>query len=374
MCHHETVNTLLHTTTIRSGGVRSRALLAGVLTIGLGYVVVRALAAGPLALVEAEDAAAGAGAQVVTRTGASGGKMVQFGVGVVATATPTPTVAPGTPTPTSSPGARSCPAWPAVPDASCTGVPAGYSLAVVSGNLATTANGQLIDGKQVTGDINIGHNIVTITNSRVKGLINLNGHSGIVIRDVDLGPDACPAASNGGFRAVDGSDGYTLQRVHIHHHPADMLVIGGGSPVVIQDSLLDKTCYYAGDHLDTIQWYDPGAVGHITIVHNNIDVRTVNSSDYGNAAIFWADGAGAGTTLMAYNNRLAGGNVTTALYDAVAGSQTVLNVHDNVYVKNSYTVAPCSYGGSVKSINYDGSSGVIFTNNKYDDGSAVSCS
>jgi hypothetical protein len=252
-------------------------------------------------------------------------------------------------------------------------VPAGYNLSSVSGNLSTTSAGQTIDGKLIAGDLDIGHNNITITNSRIKGHVVLNGHTGLTLQDVDLGPDSCPATGNGGTRALVGDSGYSIIRTHIHNNGDDLMVIGGGSPVLYKDSLLDHTCYYPGDHLDAIQWYDPGATNQISIIHSSVDVRPQNNSDLGNSAVFWADGAGPGTTLTMYNNRFAGGQITTALYDAVAGSRTILDVHDNVYVKNSYNGAPCSFGTSVKSIAFDGTSGVKFVNNKFDDGSAVSC-
>ncbi|NOU28189.1 MAG: hypothetical protein HOO96_09820 [Polyangiaceae bacterium] len=269
-------------------------------------------------------------------------------------------------------GPRSCPAWPAVPDAKCTGAPAGYPLTKIDG-MPTSAAGETIDGKYITGDLQIRHDNVTVTNTRVVGHVIMNGHKGLTLRDVDIGPDACPARNNGGVRAIDGNSGYTLVRVHIQHNADDLLAIGGPDPVVIRDSLLDRTCFYPGDHLDAVQWYDPGAVGNVVIEHSSIDARPDNDTDRGNAAVFWADGAGAGTTLTLFHSRLAGGNVTTALYDAVAGSKVVLDVHDNVYVKGSYTVAPCSFGGSIKSIAFDGTSGVKFAGNTFDDATPVTC-
>jgi len=65
------------------------------LSIVVGYVAVRALAAGPFAMFEPESATVSGQATVKSNAGASGGKFVAFGSG----ATPAPTPAP-TPSPT----------------------------------------------------------------------------------------------------------------------------------------------------------------------------------------------------------------------------------------------------------------------------------
>jgi hypothetical protein len=110
-------------------------------------------------------------------------------------------------------------------------------------------------------------------------------------------------------------------------------------------------------------------VGKITIIHSIIDVKPVNNADSGNAAIFFADHPGSGTLLTMYNNKFNGGQVTTALYDALKGSGVVYDVHDNVYTNS----ASCHYGTGPISIKFDGTSGVKFTNNKYENGSTITC-
>lgn len=293
------------------------------------------------------------GVTTISDTQAAGGSAVQFGA-----------VATG--------GDSTCPAFPAFPNEACTGPPTGYSLTTVA-NLSSTANGQVIDGMLVNGDITVSHNNVTIKNSRVKGAVMAGSRTGLVLQNVDVGPDTCPGSPNGNRFAVN-ANGYTLRQTHIHNIPNDPLRVAGGAPYVIEDSIVDKTCFYPDDHLDAIQWYNPGGVGNVSIIHSVIDVRPQNNpSNTGNAALFWADGAGSGTTLTMYNNKFAGGGYTTALYDAVKGSGVIMDVHDNVYVKNSYAYAPCSFGSSPKSIVFDGTSGVKFINNKLDDGTAVTC-
>lgn len=303
-------------------------------------------AATPTANIEPEAKTVTSPATVGSDATASGGQYVQFKA--------------------AASGGGGCPAYPAFPDASCTGVPSGYPTTTVS-SLASTANGQTIDGKFITGDLTINHSNVTVTNTRVTGHVYANAN-GLTLQNVDIGPDTCPASGSYEF-SING-DGWTAIRTHIHNNVTDPIRVGGGLPILIQDSVIDRTCFYPGDHLDAIQFYDPGGVGTLTVVHSYIDARASNNSDFGNSAFFYADGPGSGTRLYISYSRLAGGGYTTSLYDAHAGSGVIYDVHDNVYIKNSYQYAPCA---SSNSIPFDGTSGVKFTNNKQDDGTAVSC-
>ena len=237
----------------------------------------------------------------------------------------------GAASPPPSPGNRSCPPFPAFPDSSCTGVPAGYQLSAV-GSVTSSGAGQVIDGKAVSGDINIEDDNVTVSNSRIKGRVYLNNHTGIILKDVDIGLDACPSAGNGGYRLVVGDNGYTLIRAHLHHNADDMLSAGGPAPIVIRDSIVEKPCFYAGDHLDAIQFYDPGATGNVSVTHSIFDVRPINSTDKGNAAFFWADGPQG--TLLIENSLLAGGGYTVQLRE-IDGYTAI--VRNNYFVRDSYT-------------------------------------
>jgi hypothetical protein len=239
----------------------------------------------------------------------------------------------------------------------------------VSGDLTTTSNGQVIDAKLITGDLNIEHNNVTVTNSRIKGRVWGGDHTGLVLNRVDQGPDQCAAAA-GSFAAIRNADGFTLIQSRVHHNDADLLQVGGGGPVVIRDSILDRTCYYEGAHLDVLQFYDPGARGTITVTHSVLDSRPVNVLGLGNAAIQWGDNPGPGTVLTAYNNKFAGGNYTTQLGDATPATQNLIDFHDNIYVKGAYNYGPCVSGNSSA---FNGTYGLKFANNKLDDGTSVSC-
>jgi hypothetical protein len=150
----------------------------------------------------------------------------------------------------------------------------------------------------------------------------------------------------------------------------DLLRQGGhGGSITVTDSLFDHTCWYTGSHLDAFQMYDPGDVSHALLNHDTLNSRPVNHSGTGDAAIFWADHPGAGSTLEVEHSMLAGGDYTTALYDATAGSGVVINVHNNVYVNHSWNYGPCDSN----SVSYTGHEGLEFTNNVLDMGEAMTC-
>ncbi len=277
-----------------------------------------------------------------------------------------PTGGGGTTTPPPSSGTQSCPAYPAFPDESCTGVPAGVSLASAGGSFSTTSVGQTINGMLIDGDLVLNHDNVTVTNSRIKGRVIANGHRGFTLKDADIGGDACPASSNGGDRLINADD-YTLIRVHAHHNGADLIAINGGGTITIQDSLINKTCYYDGDHLDAIQFYDPGSVANVTLSHNTIDARPV-SGGFGNAAIFIADSPGAGSRFNIYNNYMAGGNYTLYALDALNGSGVIIDVAGNRFLQGQYNYGPCALSNSDP---YNGNSGIIWNNNAFTTGAAI---
>lgn len=270
-----------------------------------------------------------------------------------------------TPPPSGGNGTQSCPAFPAFPDENCTGVPAGVSLSSV-GSQSSTSNGQTITGLTINGNLTVNHSNVTVTNTRITGRV-INNASGLVMRDVDIGPDSCPASSNGGNRLIANA-GYTLIRAHLHNNGADLVHLGGGSNVLIQDSLINNACFYSSDHLDAIQFYDPGGVLNATIQHSYIDIRPTNGGGFGNAAIFWADFPGSGSRLNVYNNMLIGGNYTLYGLDAHASSGVVIDVSGNRFLRNQYNYGPCALSNSVP---YNGTSGVIWNNNSFSDGGVI---
>lgn len=308
----------------------------------------------PVASFQAEGGTVSAAASAVSDSTASGSQAVKFGAS------------------SGGGGTRTCPAYPAPPDASCTGVPAGTNLTTINGGYTTTSDGQVIDGKLINGDLGIANKNVTVKNSRIVGRIsNSASKGGLVVMDSDIGLDSCQASAyeNGDYNNFNGTN-YTMIRSHVHNAGADLMGMGGTGTILIQDSIVNQACYYSGDHLDAIQFYSPGSDGKVTIQHSFFDSRAVNSGGAnGNAAIFWADNPGSGSHLTVTQTWLAGGNYTASLYDANAGSGVILDLNNNTFVKNSYTYGACSGSNSVT---FNGTEGIKFTNNKYDDGTSLS--
>jgi hypothetical protein len=100
-----------------------------------------------------------------------------------ATPTPTPTATP-TPTPTPEPDPEPA-EWP---NAANTGVPLGTMLAP-SGSITTSSDGQVIEGRDISGTVTVNHANVTIRNSRIRSdaLQNVRGNStGLVVEYSDI--------------------------------------------------------------------------------------------------------------------------------------------------------------------------------------------
>jgi hypothetical protein len=69
--------------------------------------------------------------------------------------------------------AQACPAYPAFPDANCTGVPAGVMLTAYTGPCTVTTGGAVIDAKTVNcAPLSIRAKNVVIRNSRVNGSVS----------------------------------------------------------------------------------------------------------------------------------------------------------------------------------------------------------
>jgi hypothetical protein len=259
------------------------------------------------------------------------------------TSTPSTTTTEPLPTTTSTPTVTEPPSE--FPDATTTGPR--VALTAGPGNVCGTVTGRLI-----TGDLTLGCDS-TITDSRIMGRVISNGHR-LTGSYLEIGPDSCPI-TGGDFQLL--RDVFTLDHAHLHNAPGQDPVALVPGTSTLTESLIDRPCFYAGDHLDGAQVYAPGSKVVATLDHNNIDVRPANSTDKGNAAIFLADNPGAGTVITMTNNRLAGGNYTLSAYDA----------RNNTMVRGSWVYGPCA----TNSDPYDGTSGFRFTGNTYDDGTPV---
>lgn len=173
--------------------------------------------------------------------------------------TTTTTVAP-TPDTTAPPGTATatCPAYPAFPDANCTGWRhTGVTLSPYTGPLSITTDGTVIDGKDVGGDLLIRAADVTIKRSKINGSVNL-GYAevtNVVMEDVEID------AGNTTFAAV-GAANFTCRRCDIH---------GGGQGIngysfTVEDSWIHDLYGTGTVHSEAILGYN----GDIVVRHNRL--------------------------------------------------------------------------------------------------------
>lgn len=276
--------------------------------------------------------------------------------------TTTTTVPPTTttvPTTTIPPTTTTTPVEPAVgSDAwkTTTGLTTPVSaLSTVNSSFTTTADNQVIDSKRITGDLVVSHSNVVVTNTRILGVVRGSNLRGLVLRNVDLGRDSCPNATNGGTRLINAGN-YTLENSRLHHNGADLVNLAAGS-ITIKNSWLGQTCFYNGDHLDAVQMYNPGQNVTLLVEKSFLDSRAVNTNALGNGAVFIADNPGPQSRFTFKNNLFAGGNYTTAFYDSPN-----FEVRDNKYLIGSYRYGACSSTHSI-----------TFSGNTLDNGTPVSC-
>lgn len=193
---------------------------------------------------------------VVADTGASAGNAVKFGM----VTTPPPT------------GSSRCPAYPAFPDASCTGVIAGTQLTNCSSNI-TQANAVYTNCLFQNG-LALGTNAknVKITNSRIMGTIYAVSPNiydmNLVMTDVEI---------NGGNSDADGLGGifgYTCIRCNMHN--ASKGFAGGNFHIedsYIHDMYGVRSCTkFPGDcqsHNEAILPFD----GDSVLLHNTIQAN-----------------------------------------------------------------------------------------------------
>jgi hypothetical protein len=187
---------------------------------------------------------------------------------------------PTTPTPptTSVPTEPSTPA-PTTPDpttpapsgeiatAATTGVPSGTNLVAAKGDLNITKDGTVVDGKDVSGNIWIDADDVTIRSSRISGsgfsVIQIkNGSKGVTIENVEIDGRGAQAGSMGvmGPATVTGSDITGVE---------NGLTPGSGS--VLKGNYVHGLKSPGSPHYDGIQI--DGGLSDISISGNYVDLH-----------------------------------------------------------------------------------------------------
>ncbi len=229
-----------------------------------------------------------------------------------------------------------CSSFPSLPnskpDSTNTGVPAGTSL-TASGSLNITTNGTVVDAKDVTGDIYINANNVTIKNSKVH---SSGGSSamGIRIADGKTGTQILNSeiyTTNGGYEGILGGDLVACGN-YIHGWENGM-TIGGNSTV--QANYFDKLAGgQAGPHYDGIEVYFGS---NIKVWGNNIRMTDPSGN--------WLDDTGA-INLTAWagdidnvemkGNWVGGGGYTIYVDEQGGYNATDVSITNNKWYRSSY--------------------------------------
>lgn len=195
------------------------------------------------------------------------------------------------------------------PDATNTGVPSGVAL-TPSGSITVTTNGAIIDGLDISGQIVVNADNVTIRNCRITSSDYYPidyARAGLLIEDCEIigTADAVTAAVS--------FDNYTIRRCNIGGTTDGLKA---NSDVVIEDCYIHDLRVSGGSHNDGIQ--STGG-SNVTVRHNTIDTGDAGvaiqfgSSDTGWLVTDnlihssgWAFNGGAGTSNDTFtNNRFA---------------------------------------------------------------------
>ena len=206
---------------------------------------------------------------------------------------PEPEPAP-TPVPTPPPAS----AWP---DATNTGVPAGTVL-TPSGSIRSSAAGQIIEGKHVTGYIEVRHANVIVRKCKVTpvtdfyGIFTSGSGTGVTIEDCEVDMSAYKRGNKA--IALERS-GARIRRCNIHHCEDGIYM--SARDVVIEDNWFHDFAVLEGDpHHDGIQ-LTADQCSEVVIRRNAVMLTYLASSCFTTGAV---------QNLTIENNRMHGGAAT----------------------------------------------------------------
>lgn len=194
------------------------------------------------------------------------------------------------------PNAITTPHLAGYPDETNTGVPSGVSL-TSSGSITVTQNGAIIQGLDISGQIVINADNVTIRNCRITSgdyyPIDY-GRTGLLVEDTEIIGLSYTVTAGISF------DSYTARRVNIHG-TADGLKANAN--VLIEDCYIHDLIYDAAHdtHNDGVQTTGGSSV---TLRHNTIKLSTTPMA---NAAIQIGTENGSNSNWLVTNNLLDGG-------------------------------------------------------------------
>ncbi len=236
----------------------------------------------------------------------------------------------------------------AFPDASTTGVPAGTTL-TPSPTITVTTSGTVIDAQDVTGQINVKANNVTIKRTRITGggLYSVRiypGFTGTIVEDSDLIGTSSDCSSN-----ISNSNSYTARRIDASGCKDGLKV---ASDVVVEDSYIHDQRKITGSHNDGIQ-----CVGgsNVLIIGNTIEGPFQQSTS---AIIAQTNNAPIDNFVITHNY-LSGGSFTVYLKDKGTGFGPPTNsaITYNTFERDSWLYGVMTTDGTP-----------TITGNVYDDG------
>lgn len=304
------------------------------------------------------------------------GILVSGGVAASAVAVAIALAAPGG-------GASTCPAFPAFPDASCTGwahtgvtlttvhvgdTGAGWSAETVGGDpvFYVRTSGAVIDSLNIPMCVKVIADNVTIKRSKIAcaSFYTVNTSdpptffSGLTLQD-----DEIDGLSTGAGIAVMGTANATYTRLDIHGFGSSGPRLATGD--TLQDSYIHGFVCSPPDHSAGTSANDGGT--GITIQHNNIDIST-GADGCASAAIELAEDFGTYNGVLIQNNLVNGG--AYCMYVAQTLTSQNVRVENNHFGRVYYST--CGGFGPAAQV-AAGTKGNTFTGNTWDnDGTTVS--
>jgi hypothetical protein len=262
-----------------------------------------------------------------------------------------------TKTPTTAPPPRG--SWPGPGD---TGVPAGTKLVQKTGSIVIKEDGKVIDGWDVTGDITVEADNVTIRNTRVRGqddywgILQREGFSGLQVEDSEIFGNGRQRTQ---FGILNQGKMITVRRVDIHTISNGILTDQG----LVEDSYVHDPKYYSGDHTDMIMSTGTAAAGTELIIRHNTVINTLDQT--GAIALFQDFGVTRNVTVE--GNLLAGGGWSLYAGAGRKGLSSNIRVIDNVFSRRVWPKG--GYAGPVSYWDSNGP-GNVWRGNTWESGGA----
>ena len=194
--------------------------------------------------------------------------------------------------------------------------PSDPSKLVASGSLSITTDGAVYENLDITGDIWIDANNVTIRNFRVDGRFSSTSFYGINIAPGNRGillEDGEILRTGNGIRGL----GYTARRMYIHDNNDDGLRpegVRGSGPTLVEHCFIESMGLSDGAHADALQVSGVSDGSYdVTLRHNNFYMPAPGTPEHpgdaskASAVIFLAKPV---SNYLIENNWMTGGGYT----------------------------------------------------------------